>query len=182
MENFEERLTKLEQSIEKLTQKMEESAKPKEQTRKVETEEEADKRLKKNTYEYVERILNGKQDVLAIGYFDNGDVSSRFSLCASVEKIKIIDSFEAEKLFSVLANQDRIEIIKILLNHCATSTEIMEKCGFETTGKFYHHINMLMNLDIVKKAQNGTYLLDAKRVGYIIPILSCVNFIAKEEN
>ena len=177
MENFEERLTKLEKSIAKLTQKMTENS-----TKSSISKEESPNDLKEKTYQRVDQILNDQQEILVMGYFQNNNVTSRFSLGSTVDKIKEIDSFEAEKLLSVLANQDRIEIIKLLLNHSATSTEIMEKCGFETTGKFYHHINMLMNLNIVKKVNDGLYVLDAKRVGYVIPILACVDYISINNN
>ena len=180
MKDFEERLTELEQSIAKLTQKMAENAGN--DTKSSTAKETSLNDLKEGTYQNVDKILNEKQDVLVMGYFKNDNVTSRFSLCSSVDKIKEIDAFEAEKLLSVLANQDRIEIIKLLLNHSATSTEIMEKCGFETTGKFYHHINMLMNLNIIKKVSDGLYVLDAKRAGYVIPILACVGYISVNNN
>ena len=83
---FEERLTKLEKSIAKLTQKMTENS-----TKSSISKEESLNDLKEKTYQRVDQILNDQQEILVMGYFKNNNVTSRFSLGSTVDKIKEIN-------------------------------------------------------------------------------------------
>ena len=129
--------------------------------------------------EKISKQLNGKQGVHCYSYFSNGEVSSNSEFYTDIEKLLSIDAIEAERWFNAFSASERIEILQALLKKNCTGGELMEECGFSTTGKLYHHLNFLINTGIVQN-DSGKFHLNASLVGSVLlMLLSALNFIRK---
>ncbi len=157
-EDLEERVKKLE---ELLAQKDEKSdVLDKINNERGITDEE---KIKKHRAEILQ-ALDGKQGGKFYSYFDNGNVSAYTILKYDEDRIQSVDSFEAERLFVAFASSERIEILKLLMKKSCTGTEIMQECGFKTTGKLYYHLNFLLNIGMIAN-DGGEYHLVAQMCG-----------------
>lgn len=133
----------------------------------------------KELRERVSKELDGKQGVRCYSFFDNGDVSSNSEFHTGIDTLILTDAIESERWFNAFAGSERVEILQALLKKSCTGSELMEKCGFSTTGKLYHHLNFLINTGIVQN-DSGTFHLNASMVGNVLLMLLCAsNFIRK---
>ena len=160
MEDLEQRIRKLE---ELLMQKDDETS-VLEQIKNDHGIKDEEKRKKHR--EKILNELNGKQGVKFYSYFDNGNVSSHTIFEFEKNALKKVDSFNAERLFVAFASSERVEILKLLMKKSCTGTEIMQECGFKTTGKLYYHLNFLLNIGVIAN-DDGEYHLVAKMCGII---------------
>lgn len=124
-----------------------------------------DEEKAKDHREKVLNALDGEQGTKFYSYFDNEKVSSYTSWKYNEEQIKNIDSINAEKLFVAFASNERVDILKLLMRRgSCLGSEIMGRCGFNTTGKLYYHLNFLLNIGLITN-DNGQYRLVAKMCG-----------------
>lgn len=173
IDNLEQRIARIEQSLNKLIDNKNFNNTALKEDKGIQGKEA--KALK----DKISEQLNGKQGVHCYSYFTNGEVSSNSEFYTDIDKLLQIDAIEAERWFNAFAASERIEILQTLLGKNCTAGELMEKCGFSTTGKLYHHLNFLINTGIVK-SDSGKFFLNASLVGSVlIMLLSASNFIRK---
>ena len=168
LESLDERLERLEQNVNKLLEgltKKEINKQNLDDDKGLQGEEK--EKLRKEVLEKLGR----KQKTQFVSWFENDDVTAVTKFDCSIEKLKKIDSFEVERFLGAIANAERIEIIKLLMEKNCTASEIMEKRNYSTTGKLYHHLNFLTNVGLVKN-DNGTYHIRASRAGVILAVLT----------
>ena len=60
-----------------------------------------------------------------------------------------------------------------LLRSPKTVAQLVEQCGYNTTGQVYHHLKPLLAADLVKEDeyQRGAYVIQPHRVSGIIMLL-----------
>ena len=102
----------------------------------------------------------------------DGSIGSRFGACISQIDLSLnYNSTELAKILEAYANEDRLNIIKLLLESALSAKELMEKLNFKTTGKLYHHLSILENLGIIYK-NNEVYHLHSYSIGCSIMIIN----------
>lgn len=103
---------------------------------------------------------------------NNGSVCSKFGACISSINCTLndYDSLELAKIIDAYANEERLNILKLLLQNKMTAKELMDKLNFRTTGKLYHHLSILENLGIIFK-KNEVYHIQGYAIGASIMIL-----------
>lgn len=102
----------------------------------------------------------------------NGSVNSRFGACISSINYTLFEyhSSELSKIIDAYGNEERLNIIKQLLQNSMTAKELMQQLSFKTTGKLYHHLSILENLGIIYK-KNEVYHIQGYAIGVSIMIL-----------
>lgn len=103
----------------------------------------------------------------------DGSIAAKFGAC--IDKINVslnqYHNTELAKIIDAYANEERINIIKHLLDHSMSAKELMEALSFKTTGKLYHHLSILENLGIIYK-RNEVYHIQGYAIGCSIMMLS----------
>lgn len=93
-----------------------------------------------------------------------------------------IDSFEIANVLNAFASEERIEIVKALMQKSKyTAKELMEKLKFQTTGKLYHHLSFLEKIGILKK--EGEYFRIVPRyVSCIVMVFTAAGHVLERNN
>lgn len=96
----------------------------------------------------------------------DGSIGSRFGAWISDLNCVMADenTFEISKIIDAYANEDRIKIIKCLLQRSMSAKELQEVLKFNTTGKLYHHLSTLENIGIIYK-QNEVFHMTGYAIG-----------------
>lgn len=106
----------------------------------------------------------------------DGSIGSKFGACISKLygslKEENYPAVEMSKIINAFANEERINILRHLLNKNMTARELMEKLNFKTTGKLYHHLSYLENIGIVYKSEE-VYHIQGYAIGCTLMIFDC---------
>ena len=91
--------------------------------------------------------------------------------------LKLIESNAAAKVLACIGNNDRLNMLLALLHTPKTAAQLVEQCGYNTTGQVYHHLKPLLAADLVKEDehQRGAYVIQPHRVQGIIMLLAGVS-------
>ncbi len=96
----------------------------------------------------------------------DGSIGSRFG--AWISNLNCVmseeNTFEISKIIDAYANEDRIKIIKCLLQKNMSAKELQDVLKFNTTGKLYHHLSTLENIGIIYK-QNEVFHMTGYAIG-----------------
>ncbi len=90
--------------------------------------------------------------------------------------LTLIENRTAEKVLKCIGNNDRLNILLAILRKPMTVAQIVEKCGFNSTGQAYHHIKPLLAADLIaedsQNKERGYYIIQPHRVQGIIMLLA----------
>lgn len=91
--------------------------------------------------------------------------------------LKLIESNTAAKVLTCIGNNDRLNMLLALLRSSRTAAQLVEQCGYNTTGQVYHHLKPLLAADLVKEDDNnrGCYVIQPHRVQGIIMLLAGIS-------
>ena len=78
-------------------------------------------------------------------------------------------------VLAAAGHADRIGILKALCTGRCTSHELVERLGFSSTGKLYHHLDKLTAAGLTRQVERGTWEIAGEKV---IPILVLVGAAA----
>lgn len=93
-----------------------------------------------------------------------------------------LNSFDMAKVIDAFSSEERIDIVKELIQRCMTAKQLMEKLKFQTTGKLYHHLSYLEKIGVVRK-DNEFYHVSSRYISSVILIsLGVANIIRKNNN
>lgn len=115
--------------------------------------------LKDGEFEYAGKFLSGDGSTGST-FGANGIKIASLLECNSFEMAKVIDAFSSE---------ERINIIKELAIKRLSAKDLMEKLGFATTGKLYHHLSFLEKVGVIQK-DNDKFRLNARYISCIVLI------------
>ena len=87
------------------------------------------------------------------------------------ELLNLIQDGTASTVLSCIGSQDRMKVLMALLEQPKTAAQLVEFCGFNTTGQVYHHLKMLTNVDIVY-SDRDLYIVRPHRIQGIIMLLA----------
>ena len=91
----------------------------------------------------------------------------------SAQELLNFNSFEMAQVIDAFSNEDRINIVKELIQQRQTAKQLIDKLQFQTTGKLYHHLSFLEKIGVVKKG-NEQYFISSKFIGCILLIFGGV--------
>ncbi len=98
------------------------------------------------------------------------------------ELLSLIESGVAGKVLACIGNSNRLMMLLEILRGPKTVAELVEKCGFGSTGQVYHHMKPLLAADIIAedKQQKGVYVVQPHRVQGIIMLLAGISDMVDE--
>lgn len=82
-----------------------------------------------------------------------------------------INSFEMAKMIDAFASEERLDIIKNLMQERLTIKALMENLQYQTTGKLYHHLSYLDKIGVITK-ENDQYFVTPKYISAVVLILT----------
>jgi len=93
--------------------------------------------------------------------------------------LALIENGMAEKVLSCIGNGDRLNILLHILKKPMTVAQIVEECGYNSTGQVYHHLKPLIASDLVtedvKNSGRGVYIVQPHKVQGIIMLLAGIS-------
>ena len=139
--------------------------------------EKALKQLDSTTLQNIIKPTEIEEGYLAyVGNYQSADgtMGSRFGndKCSAKELLNY-NSFEMAQVIDAFSNEDRINIVKELIQNRQTAKQLIETLKFQTTGKLYHHLSFLEKIGVVKK-ENEQYFVSSKFIGCVLLIFSGV--------
>ncbi|MGD9901526.1 MAG: helix-turn-helix domain-containing protein [Spirochaetales bacterium] len=95
----------------------------------------------------------------------------------NILKVLELDDDKISKVLNALANKERLKILKAVMKEQLTINEIMEKCGFNTTGQAYHHVNALEKGGFVVKKNDRVVIVGNKISAFLLALASVYQFL-----
>jgi len=117
--------------------------------------------------------------ILHMGVFASGNYQSNW-LRQEVNVdllLQLIENNVATKVLACIGSNDRLNLLLALLRTPRTTAQLVEQCGFNTTGQVYHHLKPLLAADLVAedKETRGMYKIQPHRVSGIIMLLAGIS-------
>jgi len=112
--------------------------------------------------------------VTYLGVYASGGHQSNWINEISADKLlELIESNAAVKVLACIGNNDRLNMLLALLRAPRTVAQLVEECGYNTTGQVYHHLKPLLAADLVAEDTHsrGRYVIQPHRVQGIIMLL-----------
>lgn len=116
-----------------------------------------------------------------IGLFESGGRQSTWirNEVNTDSLLPLIENKMAEKVLNCIGNSDRLNILLSILKKPMTVAQLVEECGYNSTGQVYHHIKPLIAADLIiediKNTGRGVYVVQPHRVQGIIMLLSGIS-------
>ncbi len=91
------------------------------------------------------------------------------------ELLALVDNKAASAVLQSIGSNDRLNLLVALLRKPMTVAAMVESCGFNSTGRVYHHLRPLISADIVfevEQGERGVYAVRPHRVQGIIMLLA----------
>lgn len=112
----------------------------------------------------------------------DGSMGSTFGDgCVEINELFKCNSFEMAKVIDAFSSEERIDIVKELINNTLSAKELMERLKFQSTGKLYHHLSFLEKIGVIRKDREH-FNISAKYISCIILIFTGVNKIINKNN
>ena len=91
--------------------------------------------------------------------------------------LKLIESNIAAKVLACIGNNDRLNMLLAILRAPKTVAQLVEECGYNTTGQVYHHLKPLLAADLVTEDNQirGCYVIQPHRVQGLIMLLAGIS-------
>ena len=119
-----------------------------------------------------------------VGRYESPDRSMGATFGADnikISKLFEINSFEMAKVIDAFSSEDRINIVKTLIQRSLTARELMEELKFSTTGKLYHHLSFLEKIGVIRKDAEQ-YHVSARYISCVLLIFAGVQSIINKNN
>ena len=139
-----------------------------------------DKRLADIMAELGERAneSGGSGAVAYTGVFASGERQSNWIRETDTDSLLVlIESNAAAKVLACIGNNDRMNMLLALLRAPKTAAQLVEQCGYNSTGQVYHHLKPLLAADLVAEdgQSRGSYVIQPHRVQGIIMLLAGIS-------
>lgn len=85
-------------------------------------------------------------------------------------------------MLACIGNANRLGMLLEILRGPKTVAELVERCGFGSTGQVYHHMKPLLAADIIAEdeQQKGVYVIQPHKVQGIIMLLAGISDMVDE--
>ncbi len=109
-----------------------------------------------------------------VGRYNSNDESFGSTFGAdsnTISSLFKINSFEMAKVIDAFASEERLDIIKNLMQERLSIKALMENLQYQTTGKLYHHLSYLDKIGVITK-ENDQYFVTPKYISAVVLILT----------
>ena len=93
--------------------------------------------------------------------------------------LQLIEDRSAERVLACIGSNDRLNLLLALLRRPMTVAQLVEECGYNSTGQVYHHLRPLIAANLVAEDEHGAvkgrYLVVSHRVQGIIMLLAGIS-------
>ena len=86
------------------------------------------------------------------------------------------------RVLAALASMPRLALYRAVLEHPATSGELMKAAGLNTTGQLYHHLRELIGAGLIVQEGRDRYALVPERLSAARTILGAALGVAQAAN
>lgn len=107
----------------------------------------------------------------------DGTMGATFGANCDVMRLLQSDSFKLANVLSAFSSQERIGILKQLVQYKQTANQLMQSLDFKTTGKLYHHLSFLEKTGLVMKS-GERFHVTTKYIGFLLLIFAGAKGIA----
>lgn len=116
--------------------------------------------------------------VTYLGVFASGGRQSGWirNEVSTDELFALIENDMAPRVLACVGSSDRLRMLLALLKGACSVSQLVETCGFSSTGQAYHHLKPLLAADLVEEDEHerGYYIVRPHRVQGIIMVLAGV--------
>lgn len=117
--------------------------------------------------------------VTYLGVYASGGRQSSWikSRVCTDDLLGLIVNNTAEKVLRCIGSSDRLNILLSILKKPRTVAELVNECGFSSTGQVYHHMKPLLAADLITESESdgkGVYIFQPHKVQGIIMLLAGV--------
>ena len=121
----------------------------------------------------------GTGTITYMGVFASGNRQSNWirNQVDTDSLLNLIENKSAAKVLACIGNNDRLNMLLAILRSSKTAAQLVEQCGYNTTGQVYHHLKPLLAADLVKEDDivRGSYIIQPHRVQGIIMLLAGIS-------
>ncbi len=114
-----------------------------------------------------------------LGVFESGNNQSSWiqNEINTDNLLSLIENKTAEKVLACIGNKDRLSILLSILKKPSTVGNLVEECGYSSTGQVYHHLRPLIAANLVAedRSNRGVYSVVFHRVQGIIMLLAGIS-------
>lgn len=115
-----------------------------------------------------------------LGVFSSGNRQSNWirNGVSADRLLELITNHTAENVLACIGSSDRLNILLAILKKPMTVTQLVEECGYNSTGQVYHHLKPLLAADLIaedKKEGKGVYVVQYHRVQGILMLLAGIS-------
>jgi len=92
--------------------------------------------------------------------------------------LSLIEDSTAERVLACIGSREKLAILLAILKKPRTVAQLVEDCGFGSTGQVYHHLRPLITADLVREAPEegkGRWVIQPHRVQGIIMLLAGIS-------
>lgn len=112
----------------------------------------------------------------------DGSMGSTFgSDNIKISKLFETNSFEMAQVIDAFSSEDRINIVKALIQRSLTARQLMDELNFSTTGKLYHHLSFLEKIGVIRK-DDDQYHVSARYISCVLLIFTGVQSIINKNS
>lgn len=98
-----------------------------------------------------------------------------------ISKLFETNSFEMAQVVDAFSSEERINIVKTLIQKRLTARQLMEELNFSTTGKLYHHLSFLEKIGVIRK-DGEEYHVSARYISCVLLIFAGVQSIINKNS
>lgn len=162
--------------------------------RKLESLEDRLNKLEKGAEKPTKEAFKGRRTVSPedielgrmafVGRFESedGTMGSKFGDdSVNISRLFKANSFEMAQVIDAFSSEERVSIVKQLIQRSLTARQLMEELNFSTTGKLYHHLSFLEKIGVIRKDQDQ-YHVSARYISCVVLIFAGVNRIIDKNN
>ena len=91
------------------------------------------------------------------------------------------NSFEMAKIIDAFSSEERINIVKELIQNTLSAKELMDRLKFQSTGKLYHHLSFLEKIGVIRK-DGESFHVSARYINCVVLIFAGVTNIIRKNN
>ncbi len=86
--------------------------------------------------------------------------------------LSLAENGTADKVLKCIGSQEKLNVLVALLRQPRTVQQLVDECGFSSTGQVYHHLKPLLAANVVEESARGQYNVVPHRVQGLVMLLA----------
>ena len=143
--------------------------------------------LQNDLIEVMRAIVQNRNNTVAMScsgvfFTERGEMNWVTTLSGLGRFKELLKGNAADKVIACIGNDDRIGILLSLLDAPKTAAQLVEACGYRSTGRIYHLLKPLLAADLVKEDTNqrGVYVVNDKRIPGVMMLLEGIRQLGED--